>query len=151
MSGQRLLPSPPFVAGVSKSDIRRMSGGNFSMDDRLRLMMAEQESQKIAADAAQRERRMRRADAKSQSPVRDSSHESEVTEQGQQGLEVDDSDAPRISCESIMRHMRSSQDLQDRAGSEESEVRPLPSAYDPDVPIPSREDPTQKFHEARGA
>ena len=148
MSGQRLLPSPPFIAAVSKSDIRRMSGGNFSMDDRLRLMMAEQESQKNAADVAQRERRMRRADAKSQSPVRDSSHESEVTEQGQPSPEVDDSNAPRISRESIMRHMRSNQDLQDRAGSEESEARSLPSVYDPDVPIPSREDPTQKFNDS---
>ena len=147
MSGQRQLPSPPFVAGVSKSDIRRMSGGNFSMDDRLRLMMAEQESQKNAVDASQRERRMRRADGKSQSPVRDSSHESEIAEPGQPGPEVDDSNAPHISRESIMRHMRSNQDLQDRAGSEESEARSLPSVYDPDVPIPSREDPTQKFHD----
>ena len=148
MSGQRNLPSPPFAAGVSKSEIRRMSGGNFSMDDRLRLIMAEkeqQEQQKNAVDV-QRERRMRRGQAKDLSPVRGLSHELDIV-QGELPM-INENNAPRISRELMLRHMRSNQDLQSRAGSEESEARSQPSVYDPDVPIPSREDPTQQFNDS---
>jgi hypothetical protein len=144
MSGQRSLPSPPAAAGISKSDIRRMSGSHLSMDDRLQLMMAENE-QKAVADS-QRERRMRRAGTKESSPVRSPDHEV-IQPRPEPDSQINRADAPRISRESILRHMRSNQDLS-RAGSEESDGRSQRSMYDPDVPIPSREDPTQTFHDS---
>ena len=144
MSGSaRNLPLPPVMPAVSKSDIRRMSGSSFSLDDRLRLMMANDNPQPQQPIDDQRERRMRRVGAKDQSPLR-SSQESDEDVSGEPGPEIvdDSAPAPRISRESIIRHMRSQNDLQSRAGSEESETTSRASAYDPDVPIPSMEDPT---------
>ena len=135
-NSHRNLPSPPQAAMVSKSDIRRMSGSGLSMNDRLRLMMAEKEQD------AQRERRMRRADQKDASPVRSPEPAATVVVEPVESIEPAILTGPtHISRESILRHMRSEQDFQDRAGSEESSV-PSHASYDPDVPIPSMEDPT---------
>lgn len=137
-NAQRNLPSPPQAPMVSKSDIRRMSGGGFSLNDRLRLMMNEKEQD------AQRERRMRRAESKESSPTRSESKEPEHSDSGEPGPEVEvDSSAPtHISRASILRHMRSEQDLHDRLD-DDSRTPSQASMYDPDVPIPSLEDPTQ--------
>jgi hypothetical protein len=137
---QRNLPSPPQAASVTKSDIRRMSGGGFSMNDRLRLMMNEKEQD------SQRERRMRRAGSKDVSPTRSESHEPEMTiEEPGPAVEEDIGHigTTHISRESILRHMRSEQDLRDR--DDDSRTPSQASMYDPDVPIPSMEDPTQNF------
>ena len=143
----RNLPSPPTAPAVSKSDIRRMSGGVLTMDDRLRLMMTEKEQQQRTETDAQRERRMRRAGSKDTSPVRSPSHDTDTdsTVSGEPGPEVleEETSVHHISRESIMRHMRSQQDLNHRAGSEESSGTSRMS-FDPDVPIPSMEDPTQQ-------
>ena len=145
-SGQRSLPSPPLpAASISKSDIRRMSGSGLSLEDRLRLMMLSEQEQdkKIEADK-QRERRMRRAETKEVSPVREASQESTKEESGKPGPDVveDYSDAPRISRESILRHMRSTQDMPE-AGNQPTGHGIFAHNIDPDVPIPSLEDPTQ--------
>lgn len=139
---QRNLPSPPLAASVSKSDIRRMSGGGFSLNDRLRLMMNEKEQD------TQRERRMRRAGSKDASPTRSESQDFEDAVVGEPGpeVEIDNSAPSHISRESILRHMRSEQDLQDRL-SDDSRTPSQASMYDPDVPIPSLEDPTQNRDE----
>jgi hypothetical protein len=147
---QRTLPSPPQAANISKNEIRRMSGSNFSLEDRLRLMMLNDSEQKSEAEK-QRERRMRRAGSKDTSPVRAAGHHSlELSiDEGAPGpaLFNDTNTAPRISRHSILRSLRSEQDLNDSYVTEEASnptsslPRPLP--LDPDVPIPSLEDPTQ--------
>lgn len=148
-SGQRLLPSPPQAANVSKNDIRRMSGSNFSLEDRLRLMMVNDNEHKSEAEK-QRERRMRRAGSKDSSPVRGAHHSRQLSiDEGSPGPAVlhDTSAAPRISRNSILRGLRSEQDLNESFTNDEASTfassppRPLP--LDPDVPLPSLEDPTQ--------
>lgn len=148
-SAQRSLPSPPQAAGISKSEIRRMSGSALSLEDRLKLMMLQdQDSEKASADY-QRERKMRRAEMKDNSPVRDDNLRAEESEsfsgvpQSTKRL----AEETHISRESILRRLSSQQDLQDDTFEESamSFSSNLPSYLnaDPDVPIPSREDPTQ--------
>ncbi|KAL9112627.1 MAG: hypothetical protein Q9227_003198 [Pyrenula ochraceoflavens] len=142
-SSRRMLPSPPPPSSVSKNDIRRMSGTSMSLEDRLRLMMLQdQDKQK----QEQRERRMRRANSKEPSPTHDNVNDTfDLTE-----AVVEDSYAteevaspPRISRESILKRIRSQQDLELDDENEMSDIpssspqRPLP--LDPDIPIPSRE------------
>jgi hypothetical protein len=151
-SGQRFLPSPPQAPGVSKSEIRRMSGGSLSMDDRLRLMMLQDQQKEKSETEIQRERRMRRAGSKEPSPTREVNSHSHCTD-GKSGRGNDSGtlneveQVPRISRESILRRLQSEQDLYSEAGYEET-PNPNPSSHralplDPDVPIPSLEDPTQ--------
>lgn len=142
-SARRMLPSPPPPTSISKNDIRRMSGSSMLLEDRLRLMMvADQEKQK----SEQRERRMRRAGSKDQSPTREdhsaSGSDSFINREDSVGLD-ELTFPPRISRESILQKIRSQQDLRQENTFEDSDVpssspeRPLPS--DPDIPIPSRE------------
>jgi hypothetical protein len=136
----RNLPSPPQAPMVSKNDIRRMSGSGLSMNDRLRLMMTEKEKEQDT----QRERRMRRADVKETSPVRSPSQESVhlAADVANEDEGADAAPSTHLSTrDAILRHMRSEQDMQQRAGSDGSIV-PSHASYDPDVPIPSLEDPT---------
>lgn len=148
-STQRTLPSPPQAANISKNEIRRMSGSNFSLEDRLRLMMLNDNEQKSEAEK-QRERRMRRAGSKETSPVRGAGYSRQLSiDEGAPGpaLLSETHAAPPISRHSILRSLRSEQDLNDSYTTEEasnvasSPPRSLP--LDPDVPIPSLEDPTQ--------
>jgi hypothetical protein len=151
-SGQRFLPSPPQAPGVSKSEIRRMSGGSLSMDDRLRLMMLQDQQKEKSETEIQRERRMRRAGSKDPSPTREvngHSHGADARPRaGNDSVALHEVEqAPRISRESILRRLQSEQDLYSAAGYEDT---PIPNAVsrhapplDPDVPIPSLEDPTQ--------
>jgi hypothetical protein len=148
-SGQRSLPSPPQAANISKNDIRRMSGSNFSLEDRLRLMMVNDSEHKSEAEK-QRERRMRRAGSKESSPVRGVQHSRQMSiDEGAPGPAVrhDTNAAPRISRYSILRGLRSEQDLNESFTTDEaSTLASSPPGYlplDPDVPIPSLEDPTQ--------
>jgi hypothetical protein len=151
-SGQRFLPSPPQAPGVSKSEIRRMSGGSLSMDDRLRLMMLQDQHKEKSETELQRERRMRRAGSKDPSPSREGNGHNHRAD-GKAGAANSPGavhhveQAPRISRESILRRLQSEQDLYSQADCEETPTtkpasRP-PIPLDPDVPIPSLEDPTQ--------
>lgn len=148
-SGQRSLPSPPQAAGISKSDIRRMSGTSIPLEDRLKLMhLQEQERGRNNAEA-QRERKMRRADHKETRPVRDEGFrapEADVSPDIHQGT-GHLAEETHFSRESILRRLSSQQDLQEDIFEESamSFSSNLPGYVnaDPDVPIPSREDPTQ--------
>ena len=146
-SGQRFLPSPPQAPAVSKSEIRRMSGGSLSMDDRLRLMMLQDQQIEKSEAELQRERRMRRAGSKDPSPTRednsrvagsDATSRADHDSVGHSEAET----APRISRESILRRLRSEQDLYSEGGFEDSASADSSShrlPLDPDVPIPSVE------------
>jgi hypothetical protein len=149
-SAQRFLPSPPQAPAVSKSEIRRMSGG-LSMDDRRRLMKLQDQHNEKSEIELQRERRMRRAGSKEPSPTRvDNSHgqDADAKPRAQtNSIGLDNAEqAPRISREAILRRLRSEQDLYSEAGYEDT-LNPSPTSrhglpLDPDVPIPSLEDPT---------
>lgn len=148
-SFQRSLPSPP-AASVSKSDIQSMSGGKMSLEERLRLMMIQDEEKPKTEAEKQRERRMRRAgprERNSQTPEREQSiqiHEDEDTLDDLPGLGTYQL-PERISRESILRKVNGHDQL-----SRESDYNfssPMPSssperaaALDPDTPIPSTED-----------
>jgi hypothetical protein len=148
-SGQRSLPSPPQAAGISKSDIRRMSVGGISLEDRLKLMMLQDQDREKSNTESQRERKMRRAELKERSPVRDDglrAAEPESSPRIQQST-VHRAEETHFSRESILRRLSSQQDLQhdtfDESAMSFSSSVPSYLNADPDVPIPSREDPTQ--------
>jgi hypothetical protein len=146
-SFQRNLPSPPQAASVSKSDIQGMAGGKMSLEERLRLMMIQDDEKPKTAAELQRERRMRRAGARersSQTPERDNGqidiYEDEDTlgELGEYQL------PPRISRESILRKVNGQDSF--RRESDYNFSSPAPSsspervaALHPDIPIPSTE------------
>ncbi len=148
---QRTGPSPPRPASISKSEIQGMGGCSMPIEDRLRLMMLQDEEKPQTAaqeQQEQRERRLRRG-----SPLR--SPESETHGQGVtvQEEEVENDDVadlgdyklpPRISRESILRKVKSrnfreSEDdysslaLSPNMGGDEY------ANLDPDIPIPSLE------------
>jgi len=149
-SSQRNLPSPPAAASISKSDIQGMSGGKMTLEERLRLMMIQDEEKPKTLAEQQRERRMRRAgprERSSQTPEREQSiqiHEDEDTLDDLPGLGTYQL-PPRISRESILRKVNGQE-----AFSRESDYNfssPVPSSsperpatLDPDTPIPSTED-----------
>ncbi len=147
-SGQRFLPSPPQAAGISKMEIRRMSGGGLSLEDRLKLMLLQDQDREKTDSGNQRERKMRRAEQKENNPVRD--HSSAAESDGHSEIPESTryhSQETHISREAILRRLSSQQDLQEDRF-EESTVSfssNLPSYLnvDPDVPIPSTEDPSQ--------
>ena len=143
-NAQRSLPTPPQPPIISKSEIRRMSGGSMSLEERLRLMMLKEQDQQQPIAEQQRERRMRRAGSKDPSPVRDS-HSISIdfdARDGSPGPAVveEETESPKISRDSIIRRLRSEQDLHGFNGEKAEHPHLL---YDPDVPIPSLEDPTQ--------
>jgi hypothetical protein len=148
-SGQRSLPSPPQAAGISKSEIRRMSGGGISLEDRLKLMLLQDQDREKTNAELQRERKMRRAERKDDSPVHDSTSRAGDPERSSHVEQKTSPPAEEIhfSRESILRRLTSQQDLQDDVFGESS--RPFSSDLprylnaDPDTPIPSTEDPTR--------
>jgi hypothetical protein len=151
-TSQRILPSPPAPASISKLDIQGMSSGKMSLEERLRLMMIQDEDKPKTMAEQQRERRMRRAGARersSQTPEKEQSiniHEDEDTIDDLPGLSTYQL-PPRISRESILRKVNGQEVF-----SRESDYNfssPMPSSsperhavMDPDTPIPSTEDPS---------
>jgi hypothetical protein len=156
-SSQRNLPSPPAPSSVSKSEIQGMAGGKMTLEERLKLMMIQDEERPKTQAELQRERRMRRAgprDRGSQTPEKEQAiniHEDEVHEDEDT---LDDLVGlgtyklpPRISRESILRKVNG-QDAYTRE-SDYNFSSPMPSSSpermtlpDPDTPIPSTEDPS---------
>ena len=144
---QRQASSPPRPASVSKSDIQGMSGCSMTLEERLHLMMLDDDGKGKSAAEEQRERKLRRG-----SPARNEA--SQVARHSSEAEDKDDMDdfaelneyrlPPRISRESILRNVR------DRAKQEKvKETSPLAelstglskdlSNIDPDVPLPSTE------------
>jgi len=145
-SAQRSLPLPPQAATISKADIQKMSASSLSMEDRLRLM-AIQEQERSKADAGQRERRMRRAGPKDGGPVRGLEDESvRNTANSPRSQAQEDEDDSGLSRDSL-HHWRAQRNVNERDDDGDeyqagAQFR-VESPFDPDVPIPSLEDPTQ--------
>ncbi|MCJ1231128.1 Bud site selection protein bud4, partial [Toensbergia leucococca] len=152
-SAQRTMPSPPRPASISKSEIQGMGGCSMSIEDRLRLMMNQDEETSKSPAEEQRERRLRRAGTHSKSPergiedepqqIRIHEDEVEVNERANLG---DDQMRPRISRESILRKVKGQ--LQDVEHEDYDYLSPSPtpnpardyiSSLDPDTPLPSLE------------
>ena len=150
-SAQRTIPSPPRPASISKAEIQGMGGCSMPIEERLRLMMLQDEAKPETESYDQQEQRARRL--RRGSPTR--SPEPGVRNEGVQihEEEVENDDVadlgeykmpPRISRESILRKVKSRNfdELED----EESSMASSPSSgidgittLDPDVPIPSLE------------
>jgi hypothetical protein len=157
-NSQRNLPSPPLPSPISKSEIHGMTGGKMSLEERLRLMMIQDDEKPKTEAEKQRERRMRRAGPRerhSQTPEREktiSIHEDEDTLDDLPGL-GDYQLPPRISRESILRKVNGQSSF-----SRESDYNfssPMPSssperplALDPDTPLPSTEDSSMDYDDS---
>ena len=153
-SSQRLLPSPPRPASISKSEIQGMGGCSMSIEDRLRLMMSQENEKPKTLAEEQRERRLRRAGARERSEECGDDDKGLAIKVHEEELEnedlVDLGDyklPPIISRESILRtvksHAEQSRDV------ESDYMSPSPGSspdrlqindIDPDTPLPSLED-----------
>lgn len=149
-NSQRTLPSPPPASPISKSEIQGMTGGKMSLEERLRLMMIQDDERPKTEAEKQRERRMRRGgprERNSQTPEREqtiSIHEDEDTLDDLPGL-GEYQLPPRISRESILRKVNGSDPF--GRESDYNFSSPMPSSsperlvpLDPDTPLPSTED-----------
>jgi len=137
--GQRSLPAPPIATTISKADIQKMgTTSSLTADDRFRLMALQEQD---------RERRMRRMGSKEPSPVRAPSVEGSVIVHGEPGPEVIESreSTPQISRASVLQGLRgeSSHDSRESSADTDGPHTSSRRRFDPDVAIPSMEDPTQ--------
>ena len=150
-STQRMLPSPPRPASLSKSEILGMGAHTMPLEDRLRLMMIQdQEKSKNPLDE-QRERRLRRNGANRE-------HSADPEQAGESpgfrihedkpnddelGALADFKVPPRISRESILKKVRSQQFHDTNNENVFDEETPSPARaldhLDPDTPLPSLE------------
>jgi hypothetical protein len=152
---QRGLPSPPPPASFSKSEIQSMNGVKLTLEERLQLMMIQDdESKPKTAAELQRERRLRRGgprDRNSQTPEPERERSQSIPIHEDEDTVDDFPDLgsyqlpPRISRESIMRKVHG-QDAFSR-DSDYNFSSPMPSssperpaALDPDTPLPTTED-----------
>jgi hypothetical protein len=128
------------AASISKADILGMGvSSSLTADDRLRLMALQEQ---------ERERRLRRTGSKESSPVRGASlEETKLHHDFQAEMSESRSGTPQLSRASVLLGLRGQSGDDSRESSEEvdesSRQRDL-SSYDPDVAIPSLEDPTQQ-------
>jgi hypothetical protein len=147
-SSQRNLPSPPKPASFSKSDIQGMAGCKMTLEERLHLMMIQDDDKPKSAAEQQRERRMRRAGARersSQTPERDNGQIDIYEDEDTLGELGDYQLPPRISRESILRKVNGQESLRTELDYNFSSPAPSssperPAPLDPDVPLPSTED-----------
>jgi hypothetical protein len=139
----RSLPSPPAAASTSKADILKIGvSSSLSAEDRLRLMALQEQ---------ERERRMRRMPAakeKEHSPVRSTSDEDSTLQDIELPPVLSESRnaTPQLSRDSILAGLRGRVGTDSRESSEDipdQHTRRDLASLDPDVPIPSMEDPTQ--------
>ncbi|RFU31102.1 hypothetical protein B7463_g5242, partial [Scytalidium lignicola] len=145
--------TPP-PSAISKSDIQGMGGSRMSLEERLRLMMIQDDDKPKTPAEEQRERRMRRAGARERSISRTPEHETKAASiHGDEDTldSLPDLSAyqlpPRISRESILRRINGQIGL--GGDSEYTFSSPPPSSspgrserllpLDPDTPLPSTE------------
>lgn len=153
----RSLPSPPTAAPFSKSDFQGLTGSQMPLDERLKLMMIQDEEKPAKTEAElQRERRLRRGSPFTRKGSTQAS-EAEKSELSQLSMEEEEDTLgdlqlsdyklpPRISRESILRKVNGQEEYEQddyRFSSpppspSQSSERRLP--LDPDVAIPSTED-----------
>ncbi|EEH49130.2 uncharacterized protein PADG_05209 [Paracoccidioides brasiliensis Pb18] len=143
-SGSRDLPLPMTPASYSKADISRFGHSSMSLEDRLRLMMAQDKERSPEAEN-QRERRMRRAGIKEKTLDRD--NESRQSFSDTSSLKQDSSpfnahvSPPHISRESILRNIRNKNgvETEDFSSPLRSSSPQFHTPLDPDALIPSLE------------
>ena len=154
-SAHRSAPAAPRPASISKSEIQGMGGCSLSLEERLRLMMIQDDDSVKSAAEEQRERRLRRAGSRDKSAEPDDRkgdddfsikiHVDDVEEDGV-GDVGEYQLPPRISRESILRKVKGQRQQRDFGDldfssplqSSSPDRNPL-SDLDPDVPIPSLE------------
>ncbi|EXJ64053.1 hypothetical protein A1O7_00388 [Cladophialophora yegresii CBS 114405] len=136
----RSLPAPPMPAATSKIDILNMRvSTSLSAEDRIRLMALQEQ---------ERERRMRRMGSKEPSPVRSTSADDSTTSDLEPVPVLSESrnSTPQLSRDSILAGLRGEIGTDSRESSEDIPDVPRRrdlASLDPDIPIPSMEDPTQ--------
>ena len=151
-SAQRNVASPPSPPSISKAEIQGMGGCTMSIEDRLRLMMIQDEDKSGKTAAEQHERRLSREGHDSSLERESQDKENGIQSQEDEAEDDDVADLgeyklpPRISRESILRKVKSKRQV-----IEEEAVRlasPTPSYthdrdlirnLDPDTPLPSLE------------
>lgn len=147
---QRIVPSQPRPASISKADIHDMVRTSMSLEDRIRLMMTKdnEESKNLAQEQCESHPRQ---ESLSKSP----GFEERKPEKEVHADEIENDDVadlgeyklpPRISRESILRKVKSQRQLLQEDEFEYSSPAPEPvneqnpvSDLDPDVPLPSLE------------
>lgn len=134
---RRSLPQLPQAAGISKSDLLNMREASMSLEDRLRLMSFDEERDISTPTQESHDKQIEEGVQVNVAEVEDVT-ESELT--------VEETKAPRISRDSILRRVKSrnfDDDYDDNYGydAESSPERSYGDLadLDPDVPIPSRE------------
>lgn len=139
----RGMPLPLRPASYSKADINDIGNGSLSLEDRLRLMMTQDQENY----ETQRERRMRRAAAKDRSAERDCEESDLMSEPADEIASDECSRSPRISRDSILRNIQSQHEIPEDEDNTPTRT-PSPDQFypldlDPDVPIPSLESDSQ--------
>lgn len=153
IGSQRNLPTPPPASSFSKSDIQSIAGnGKMTLEERLKLMMLSDDGKSAAEQ--QRERRLRRAgtrDRADSQATEPDMHDDDLAVAGEEDDTLGDLSEyqlpPQISRESILRRVDGNKDMgresdYNFSSPPSSPERQLP--LDPDVPIPSTEDPTNE-------
>ena len=141
---QRTAVSPPRPASITKSEIQGMGGCSVSLENRLKLMMLDDDPSMKSPVDEQRERRLRRG-----SPVR-SPEPSETQQSHEENDEEDDmadladyKAPPRISRESILRKVKARPRESEHEDEDSFILSPRFSKditnMDPDTPLPSTE------------
>lgn len=150
-SFERVPPSPPRPASISKAEIQGMGSCSMSIEDRLRLMMIDdpgRRSSPVEEQQEQRERRLRRGSPLRGSDLLEGDRGVLVSEQDVENDDVADLGEyklpPRISRESILRKVKSRtfnepEDDDSFIGLSPNSEKSVYNDLDPDTPIPSLE------------
>lgn len=140
--------SPPRPASLSKAELQGMGGLAMPLEERLRLMMVQDNESPKSVAEEQRERRLRRSSPlrETQSQDNESAIESNATDADEDMADLDDFKLPpRISRDSILRKVK---DRAQQAKSEEDNSSAMLSPQhdqssiqniDPDQPLPTTE------------
>lgn len=150
IGSQRTLPSPPPASTFSKSDIQNIGSGKMTLEERLKLMMLSDDGKSAAEQ--QRSRRLRRAgtrDRADSQATEPDAHDDDIADE--EGDTLGDLSAlgefqlpPQISRESILRRVDGNKSTERRSDYNFSSLPSSPEhalPLDPDIPIPSTEDP----------
>lgn len=151
-SAQRILPSAPRPASVSKSEIQGMGGCSMSLEDRLRLMMM-QDEEKPKTSVEERGQKLLQRIIPSSTPSHLGESRNSTIDIYEDEVEKENVDSldeyklpPQISRESILRKVKSQRQLfsddeyeySSSATEKPYDQNPV-DEIDPDTPIPSME------------
>lgn len=148
-SSQRVMASPFCPVSISKSEIHDMAGCSLSLEDRLRLMMQDEEKHDSPNEPGKIEDSQEGSFEKERNEYQFKIHEDDVTGQ------AEFKPPPRISRESILRKIKSRPQLV--CSDESNKFSPVSSPQsgrtpandlDPDTPIPSLEESIVNHDEA---